>query len=297
MARNLYKFVADIDDNLVAPENFYKGLYNLYNRLLETSGIPPQNQLPSYLGNGQEALGPHPQLLAAHCIRGICGLGSDQFRETAFDYEASTSARKETESNASYSLLVAALRGLAFVTDSEACDSEMGSSPLVAQKMAQDMLIGAFFSTRGLKDLTLGGLSSPQSVLNQQELEEEEEDRVDISKFSIGAMVEWSFGTGRRTAEEADSYRGWKRALENWLLLLDNDNFEKLLPRLSEEQSYSARILMEWWNGVIDFEPATQESRDIVYRSAASGAAPRDSGAVTQQSISRIQAHIKASIL
>lgn len=47
------------------------------------------------------------------------------------------------------------------MTDSEACNSEMGSSPLVAQKMAQDMLIGAFFSTRGLKDVTLGGLSSP----------------------------------------------------------------------------------------------------------------------------------------
>ncbi|OJJ58383.1 hypothetical protein ASPSYDRAFT_1049073 [Aspergillus sydowii CBS 593.65] len=283
MARNLYTFVADIDDNLVAPENFYKGLYNLYNRLLETSGIPPQNQLPSYLRNGQEALDSHPQLLGAHCIRGICGLGSDQFRETAFDYETSMSARKETESNASYSLLVAALKGLAFVTDSEACDSEMDASPLAAQKMAQDMLIGAFFSTRGVKDLGLGGLSSPQSVVNQQDLDEEEEDEGDISKFSIGAMVEWCFGTGWRTAEETDSYSGWKRALENWLLLLDNDNFEKLLPHLSEEQSYSARILIEWWNGEIDFEPATQQSRDIVYRSAAMGVAPRDSEVVTQQ--------------
>jgi hypothetical protein len=57
MAGNLYTFVADIENKLIAPDEFYKGLFNLYNHLLETSGIPPENQLPSYLGNGRDALG------------------------------------------------------------------------------------------------------------------------------------------------------------------------------------------------------------------------------------------------
>ncbi|KAL2817029.1 hypothetical protein BDW59DRAFT_152949 [Aspergillus cavernicola] len=288
MARNLYTFVADIDNNLVAPESFYKGLYNLYNRLLETSGIPPENQLPSYLGDGREALDSHPQLLGAHCIRGISGVSSDRFKEAMFDYETSTSARKEIEKNASDLLIVAALKGLAFVTDSEARDRGMASSPSLVQKMAQEMLIGAFFSTRSLKDLVPGEsaqivMSSPQTVVNQQVLEEEGGKESDISKFSIGAMVEWFFGSGWSTLEEAESYGGWKRALENWLLLLKDGNFEKLLPHLSEEQAYSARILMEWWDGVIDFEPATQHSRNVICRLAASGVEPRDLEVLTGQ--------------
>ncbi|KAI9370459.1 hypothetical protein BJX61DRAFT_544587 [Aspergillus egyptiacus] len=288
MARNLYTFVADIENKLIAQDDFYKGLLNFYNRLLETSGIPPENQLPSYLGDGREALDSHPQLLGAHCIRGASGMNSDHFKKATFEYETIPSARNELEMNASDLLLMAAVKGLAFLTDSEARDHDMDSSPLRVQRKVQEMLIGASFSTRSLKDLEPAEsaqieTSRPQTVVDQQELDEEGAEELDISKFSIGGMVEWFFGPGWSTLQDAESFGGWKRAVENWLLLLNAGNFEKLLPHLSVEQAYSVRILMEWWDGAIDFEPAIQRSRDVIRRSAASGVNPRDLGIPTEQ--------------
>ena len=81
---------------------------------------------------------------------------------------------------------------------------------------------------------------------------------------SLGLMIEQCYGM-RQDCLEGEDQPGYKRAFSNWnmflmSLVLDEERHRDFRVRLSQPQTTSARLLVEWWNDEIGLGTRTQQA-------------------------------------
>ncbi|KAL2795521.1 hypothetical protein BJX66DRAFT_350518 [Aspergillus keveii] len=234
-----------------------------------------------------------PDLFGALCFRDLIKRPK-LAREVTFSYTVKTGGNPDLPGGA----LIEVLAALAFGIDKpdEGTDSPEKYT-FRSEYFRQSLVAAAFFSARSLLE-PLGELAPSdadppnpytfraeypkQRIMaaaffdgRRLELEElEEMEAIALSdaaqgearnKWTIGKMIETLFS--HELSLDTD-LAPWKRGLEKWRFLLRDENFKRLEPHLSVEQANVARILLEWWHGLTDFEANSAQSRAAVLQLA-----------------------------
>lgn len=97
-----------------------------------------------------------------------------------------------------------------------------------------------------------------------ESLQELKANEVDYGSCSLGLMIERCYGMQEDRPED-EHQPGYKRAFSNWNMflssfILDQERQQDFRAKLSQSQTTSARILVEWWNDEIGLETRTQRA-------------------------------------
>ncbi|KAL2852037.1 hypothetical protein BJY01DRAFT_260129 [Aspergillus pseudoustus] len=279
MSLNIFTFLAHIDNNQLSPENFHQGLFNLYKSLVESSTQPLRRRPPVDLVKDRRSLERYPESFRALCFHEIVRApgGWDRVTKAGFDYDVSV---EDETRHAIDPILVAGLKGLAFAADEKAFRVWEAALPIIYRQETTDhVLIAALFSARSFSNIEPVECqpdSRPISSSMAPIIIQEESEATDNPKGPIGVIVEKVFDA-RLISTQDDVNNDHKRAMRNWLLLLSGDNYKELQPHLSIKQASSLRILLEWWDGAIDFRDSTRRIQNALRQSALTGVHPDDS--------------------
>ncbi|KAG2411668.1 hypothetical protein HFD88_009224 [Aspergillus terreus] len=279
MLGTIFDFIRHSKDGSVTPEAFYLGIHNLHNEILALSSpVLVQQLLEIPLRDD----GPdQSRWTAAVCFQNIGKIlcHDPSLASTAFHYNVVS----EGNAHVVDSILFSALQGLRSLLE----DSEPLSGP-EADKLdgsrsetLNDMAVGAYFSARSRRCLEpLGNIPIQYPTLYQAARNGEVDwtamtnlqQHLASGNRSLGQIIE-RFGYINYDCFRSDSF-GYKRALATWFFMLSGNNFDRLRPHLSSDQLAAAYLLLEWWDGYIDFKRYSRRSRVALLQSAVTGVSP-----------------------
>ncbi|KAL2851119.1 hypothetical protein BJY01DRAFT_245059 [Aspergillus pseudoustus] len=270
MVKTISNFIQDLEDELVSQEDFNQGICNLFHQL--ASILPRADERRElFPAAEQETLYASPALRGALLFRNFvqATLLHRGIVEAKFEYE--TSAGPQDQLRATNPALLSGLRGLAYLIQHDVprpYRETIGKAFNTRLAAMGDLVLGAYFSARSAKRLEpLGKSNTTTSHANAGTQVTNNTN----STRSLGDILEKLYGASTNSERPVDSSAAARMALAVWLFLLSNNNFEKLAPQLSKDETTTALILLEWWGGSIDFSGPSAKSRLAVLESALSG--------------------------
>ncbi|KAL2827656.1 hypothetical protein BJY01DRAFT_255636 [Aspergillus pseudoustus] len=257
MSKTLLDFATDVDNGFLSDEQFYQGLFNLWEQVMLHSTPLHNGDLQFDLHTKRQDLKDNPETFGAFCFRELFKRPM-LARTVAFSYESSTTQDDNQMANLD---LVFGLGALArdLVEPADETDSP-DQYTFTYEEVQQYFVVAAFYSARSPKQLEpLDEL--PPATATQGEAEKGVPGIKQDNTTPIGEMIESLFSHELQLDESCGPC---KRGLERWFFLLHPGNFERLQPHLSLEQANITRILLEWWDGSTDLEANAEQSRAAV---------------------------------
>ncbi|KAL4911452.1 hypothetical protein BDW74DRAFT_172913 [Aspergillus multicolor] len=258
MIGTLHDFVLDIYDHGVPKDNFYQGLSNLWEQVVVESRVSYSPELFDVHRLRQD-LPDQPELFGALCYRELIKHPA-LATHVSFSYRLS---RREPDNISAAGISMTLVRGLGVLTwaiDKPANETVSRYQHTFRREKAEnDLIAAALFVARTRKQLELLDDIECGGSTREDEI---------IQATLWPSFTEWPSDTNDKTSPLGDvitrlyghelgqdgDWESCQDQVGKWFFLLRGDHSQRLQPHLSLEQTSTARILLEWWDGSTDFE-------------------------------------------